>query len=145
MANMSHEVRQRIVEVAKSKSFEPQLDKSTGQDHYDKNVMLQSPYFKSAVFIDKVTGVSKASGDFSYLKVAVLPELFKAELINPALGIEDYINNLSKVNRHHSSNYRGGQFPDDDPGKNEPYGKCYKVRNLNALATLLAGLAGRPA
>lgn len=144
MANMSNEVRERILAIAKSKSFVAKVDRE-GADHYDKNLMLQSPYFKSAVFIDKVTGVSKASGDFSYLKVAVLPELFKVELINSALGIEDYISSQSKENRHHSSNYRGGNFPNDIPGKNEPYGKCYKIRNLNALATLLAALAGRPA
>lgn len=143
MANMSNEVRQRILDAARSKSFVATVDHA-GADHYDKNMMFQSPYFKSAVFIDKVTGVSKSSGDFSYLKVAVRPEFFKVELINPALGIEDYISSQSKVNRHHSSNYRGGNFPNDIPGKNEPYGKCYKVRNLKALTTLLAGLAGRP-
>ena len=143
MANMSDEVRLCILAIAKSKSFFAKVD-NEGADHYDKNLMLQSPNFKSAVFIDKVTGVSKAFGDFSYLKLAVHPDSFKTELVNPAFGVEDYISSQSKVNRHHSSNYRGGNFPNDIPGKNEPYGKCYKVLNLDALATLLAGLAERP-
>lgn len=143
MANMSNEVRLRILAIAKSKTFVAKIN-NEGGDHYDKNVMLKSPNFKSAVFIDKVTGVNKTFGDFNYLKVAVHPRYFKAELVNPAFGVEDYINSQSKVNRHHSSNYRGGNFPNDIPGKNEPYGKCYKVMNLDALATLLAGLAERP-
>ena len=142
MAHMSHEVRQGILDVAKSRSFVAVVD-SDGRDHYDKNLMLRSPYFKSVVFIDKVTGVSEVSGDFSYLKVAVLPDLFKAELINARLGVEDCISRQSKTNRHHSSNYRGGNFPNDIRGKHEPYGKCYKALNLNALTELLAGLAGR--
>lgn len=141
MANISQEVRQRIVDIAKDKSFTVQL-KSTGADIYDKNLMFQSPFFESAVFIDKVTGITKASGDFSYLKVAVHSDEFKAELINPALGIEECINRVSKVNQHHHSSYREGDFKDDGSGR-EPYAKCYRVHNLSALAALFAGLTGR--
>jgi hypothetical protein len=116
MANMSDKVRLCILAIAKSQSFFAKIE-NEGGDHYEKNLMFQSPNFKSAVFIDKVTGVDKASGDFSYLKVAVHPSSFKTELINPAFGVEDYISSQSKVNRHHSSNYRGGNFPNDIPGE----------------------------
>ena len=140
MANMSMQVRQRIIEAAKRAGFQVQM-KSDGSDLYDRNLVFESHRYSSVVFIHKVTGITNASGDFSYLKVAVKPSTFREDLVSPDLGIEDFINQQSKANRHHSSNYQG--FPDGIPGKAEPYAKCYKVLSLEALSTLLAGLAGR--
>lgn len=137
MASMSNQTRARIVDVAKSSGFLVQI-KPDGGDVYHKNLLLKSRFYNSAVYIHKETGINKTSGDFSYLKVAVRPGAFREDLVNPALGIEDYINNASKQNRHHSSNYR--DFPVGIPGKKEPYGKCYKVLTLDALTKLLTGL-----
>jgi hypothetical protein len=142
MANMSMQARQRIIDAAKRAGFLIQV-KSDGSDLYDRNLVFESQSYCSRVFIHKVTGVTKASGDFTYLKVAVKPSAFREDLVSPRLGIEDFINQQSKANRHHSSNYQG--FPADIPGKAEPYGKCYKVFSLDALSTLLAGLVGRKA
>lgn len=144
MKKMSQEVRKCISEIAKDYSFVVQVRRGTDEDIYDKNLMFRSPLYNSAVFISKVTGIANANGDISYLKVAVHPDEFRRELLNPSMGIDDYINRQSKVNRHHSSNYREGRFPNDIPGKNEPYGKCYKVQNLSALSVLFAGLSDRP-
>jgi hypothetical protein len=138
MAHMSNETRQSIIEVAKSNGFPVQL-KSDGTDLYDKNLVFRSlAYGKSPIFIHKQTGMSPASGEFNFLKVAIKPEAFDAALVNPALGIGESINRQSKINRHHSSNYVG--FPTGVPGKREPYGKCYEVQSLSALSELLAGL-----
>lgn len=142
MTKMSQEVRKCIVDIAENHTFSVQLEQSSGEDLYEKNLVFRSPFFKSAVFICKVTGISKTTEAFSYLKVAVHPDEFKPELVNSVMGIEDYVNRQSKVNRHHSSNYREGNFPDGIPGKYEPYGKCYKVQNLDVLGALFAGLAG---
>lgn len=139
MAYLSTEVRQRIINAAKRAGFVVQL-KGDGSDLYDKNLVLSSRFYDSPVFIHKETGINRASSDFSYLKVAVKPVAFRETLVNPRIGIEDYIGLQSKENRHHSSNYCG--FPDGFPGKKEPYGKCYKVRSLDALSSLLAGLSG---
>jgi hypothetical protein len=142
MTKMSQAVRKLIVDIAENHTFSVQLEQPSGDDLYEKNLVFRSPFFKSAVFICKVTGISQTTGAFSYLKVAVHPDDFKPELVNPVLGVEDYVNRQSKVNRHHNSNYREGSFPDGIPGKYEPYGKCYKVQNLDALEALFAGLAG---
>lgn len=137
MASMSPLTRTRIIDAAESTGFLVQL-KPEGRDLYDKNMVFKSRIYDSTVYIHKETGVNKTSGNFSYLKVAVRPDAFREDLVNPALGIQDYINNISKQNRHHSSNYR--DFPADIAGKKEPHGKCYKVMTLDALTRLLAGL-----
>lgn len=139
MAKMSNSTRQRILDVAKAQGFSVELDEK-GDDLYDKNLAFKSAKYPSRVYIHRDTGVSAGSGDFNYLRVAVHPNKFKPELIAPEDGINDYINQQSKENRHHSSNYR--DFPDGIPGKKEPYGKAYKVINLQALAKLFAGLSG---
>lgn len=139
MSYMSKEVRLRIIEAAKASGFRVQL-KPDGNDLYNKNLVFQSPMYPSPVFVHTETGVSKVSGNFSYLKVAVRPDVFKGDLIDPVTGVEDYISLQSKENRHHSSNYVG--FPDGIAGKVEPYGKCYRVTNLDAFAALLKGLSG---
>ena len=140
MARMFSQARQNIIDIAQNKGFSVQL-KGDGTDLYVKNLMFRSSdYSASPIFIHKETGMSAGAGEFDYLKVAVKPEAFNAALINSALGIEESINRQSKINRHHSSNYVG--FPAGVPGKREPYGKCYEVKDLIALSKLLAGLSG---
>lgn len=138
MVLMSNQTRQSIIDVAKGKGFAVQL-KADGTDLYQKNLVFRSGKFGATpIYIHKSRGIDSVSGELNYLKVAVNPDLFNPELVNPSVGIEESINNQSKVNRHHSSNYIG--FPADFIGKAEPYGKCYKVQSLDALGILLAGL-----
>lgn len=137
MASMSNDTRSHIIEAAKRGGFSIQL-KVDGTDLYDKNLVFRSGLYESYVIIHRMTGIDQATGSFRYLKVAVHPDSFKPGLINPATGIEDYINAQSKVNRHHGSNYKN--FPANIPGTKEPYGKCYKVFSLDALTALLSGL-----
>jgi hypothetical protein len=137
MAKMSNNTRQRIVDVAQVHGFLVLLE--DGNDLYEKNLAFKSNKYPSRVYIHRDIGISATSGDFSYLRVAVHPNSFKSELLASEDGICDYINQQSKANRHHSSNYR--DFPDGIPGKNEPYGMAYKVVSLLALDRLFAGLS----
>lgn len=136
MANMNSSTRQRIIDICTKQGFTVQL-KADGSDNYDKNLMFSWGKNKSNVFIDRVIGISKSSGDLSYLKVAVHPDYFMEEVINPAAGVENYPNLRTGINLHASSNYIGFRRCE---GSNEPSGKCYKVNGLIALEKLLAGL-----
>ena len=68
------------------------------------------------------------------------PEHFRVDAINPAKGIEEFLNNKTKINRHSSSNY--ADFPRYE-GNTEPCAKCYKVKSLIALESLLIDLKDR--
>lgn len=136
MANMNSSTRQNIIEVCRKQGFSVQL-KQDGSDEYDKNLVFRSAKYPSKVIIGCDTGISKSSGNLSYLKVAVHPAHFKMELVNPSVGIKDYPNRRTKINLHASSNYVG--FP-IYTGTHEPCGKCYKVDGLIPLGMLLAGL-----
>jgi hypothetical protein len=132
---MNEATRNRIVAAAEAEDFHVQL-KDGHYDLYDKNLVFKSKYYGSLVFIHRVTGIDAGSGNPNYLKVAVHPDLFRADLIDPNIGIYDCLNARSKTNRHSSSNYVG--FP-VFAGNEEPCGKCYKI-DLEALGSLLKGL-----
>ncbi len=137
MASMNSTTRKQIIDVCNKQGFSIQL-KADGSDLYDKNlVFLTKKSLK--IFINRETGINKSSGNPNYLKIAVHPEHFKEGLVNQSFGIENYLNQLTKINRHSNSNYVG--FPVYD-GNNEPCGKCYKVDGLIALEKLLVGLQG---
>lgn len=137
MASMSNITRKRIVDVASANGFIVETN-ADGQDLYDKNLVFRTRALAKRLYINRETGISKTSGEFSYLKVAVHPDEFDLGLVSPVDGIHDYVNIQSKTNRHHSSNYR--DFPAGIPGRGEPYGCCYKVMTLPGLAKLLANL-----
>lgn len=132
---MNNETRQDIVDVCRKYGFLVKL-KSNHEDEYDKNLKFKSDRYASNVYIHRDTGIS-SSGKLSYLKVAVHPELFKAEAINPAEGVEEFLNIRTKLNLHSSSNYTN--FPTYS-GNVEPCGKCYKITSLGALECLLNSL-----
>jgi hypothetical protein len=136
MAKMNSSTRLSIVNACKTQGFDVQL-KSDGSDEYDKNLVFWTGKYPSKVFIHRDTGINSSSGNLSYLKVAVHPAHFRDELVDPSNGIEDFLNNRTKINRHASSNYR--DFPRYS-GNDEPCGKCYKIHGLIALERLLAGL-----
>lgn len=135
MARMNDTVRQRIIALGKLQGFQVQL-KLDGSDLYEKYLVFRSSLYLSDVFISRRTGFNGA-GDPSYLKVAVHPDRFLANLVKSDAGIHDYINLRTKINRHSSSNYVG--FPCFD-GNHEPCGKCYKADGLDSLEKLFAGL-----
>lgn len=141
MANMNSSTRLSIINACKKHGFDVQL-KSDGSDEYDKNLVFRTGKYPSKVFINRVTGINLSSGNLTYLKVAVHPNHFKDALVDPSSGIESFLNQRTKINRHSSSNYIG--FPRYS-GTHEPCGKCYKVQDLIALERLLAGLKEAPA
>lgn len=141
MANMNNSTRLSIINACKKQGFDVLL-KSDGSDEYDKNLVFRTGKYLSKVFIHRDTGISSTSGNLTYLKVAVHPNHFKDALVDPSSGIESFLNQRSKINRHASSNYL--DFP-RYPGTVEPCGKCYKVHGLIALERLLAGLKETPA
>ena len=133
MARMNSETRKSVVEICERQGFSVQL-KSDGNDLYQKNLVFKK--YASTVVIRKDTGIN-AAGNLGYLKFAVHPEHFRVEAINPAKGIEEFLNNKTKINRHSSSNY--ADFPTYE-GNTEPCAKCYKVKSLIALESLLIDL-----
>lgn len=135
MARMNNETRKNIVEICTRQGFFVQL-KSDGNDLYHKNLVFNSKKYVSTVVIGKEIGINTA-GNLGYLKFAVHPDYFKEDLINPTKGIEEFLNNRTKINRHSSSNYI--DFP-TYKGNSEPCGKCYKVKSLIALESLLIDL-----
>ncbi len=138
MSNLNSQTRQRIIDTCLKNGFAVQL-KADGSDLYEKNLVVKSNRYPSRVFIHTETGISKVSGDFTFLKIAVHPDSFKEELVNPALGIESLLNKQTKHNLFSSSNYV--EFPRFERNK-EPCGKCYKLDGLIALKKLLIGLQG---
>jgi hypothetical protein len=135
MAKMNDKTRTQIVKACKKHGFSVLL-KPDGSDNYTKNLMFRSGEYKSDIFIHRDTGIN-TTGDMSYLKIAVHPSHFNSTVIDPAAGIEDFINNQTKINQHFSSNYI--DFPTQH-GKAEPHGKCYKVNGILSLERLLFGL-----
>ena len=135
MARMNSETRKSVIEICKRQGFSVQL-KSDGNDLYQKNLVFNSKQYASTVVIRKDTGINTA-GNLGYLKFAVHPDYFRENLINPTNGIEEFLNNKTKINRHSSSNYT--KFPTYE-GNSEPCGKCYKVKSLIALESLLIDL-----
>ena len=138
MASMSNITRKRIVDVALSNGFSVET-KPDGQDLYVRNLVFRTDALAKRLYIHRETGINMASGEFSYLKVAVHPNEFNHGLISPRARIFNYVNARSKANRHHSSNYL--DFPTGIPEQDEPYGCCYKVMTLPGLAALFAGLS----
>ena len=136
MARMNSETRKSVVEICERQGFSVQL-KSDGNDLYQKNLVFKK--YTSTVVIRKDTGIN-AAGNLGYLKFAVHPEHFRVDAINPAKGIEEFLNNKTKINRHSSSNY--ADFPTYE-GNTEPCAKCYKVKSLIALESLLIDLKDR--
>jgi len=141
MANMNNSTRLSIINACKKQGFDPLL-KSDGSDEYDKNLVFQTGKDSPKIFIHRDTGISSSSGNLSYLKVAIHPAHFRDGLVDPSNGIENFLNQRTKINRHASSNYIG--FPRYS-GTHEPCGKCYKVHGLIALERLLTGLKETPA
>lgn len=135
---MNSETRKSVVEICERQGFSVQL-KSDGNDLYQKNLVFKSKQDDSKVVIRKDTGIN-AAGNLGYLKFAVHPENFRVNAINPAKGIEEFLNNKTKINRHSSSNY--ADFPTYE-GNTEPCAKCYKVKSLIALESLLIDLKDR--
>ena len=133
---MNSETRKSVVEICERQGFSVQL-KSDGNDLYQKNLVFKK--YTSTVVIRKDTGIN-AAGNLGYLKFAVHPEHFRVDAINPAKGIEEFLNNKTKINRHSSSNY--ADFPTYE-GNTEPCAKCYKVKSLIALESLLIDLKDR--
>lgn len=138
MARMNSETRKSVVEICERQGFSVQL-KSDGNDLYQKNLVFDSKQYASIVVIRKDTGIN-AAGNLGYLKFAVHPDHFREDAINTAKGIEEFLNNKTKINRHSSSNY--ADFPRYE-GNTEPCAKCYKVKSLIALESLLIDLKDR--
>lgn len=138
MKYMSHKTRADIVSVLEDRAFTVLL-KEDGSDIYVKNLVAECSSFDSKIYVDKEVGISRSSGDFSFLKVLVHPDVFKEEYVDPNAGIEAFPNRKHPhSNRHRSSNYHG--FPDGIPGVREPYALAYKVSSLRALSILLSRL-----
>lgn len=135
MAKMNNETRTNIINICKDTGFSISL-KATGIDLYDKVLAFKSNRFPSTIYIDRNIGIS-TSGDINYLKIALHPNDFKESAINSEEGIEENLNNITKVNIHSSSNYKG--FPVYERNA-EPCAKCYKVSGLIALGKLLSSL-----
>lgn len=135
MARMNSETRKSVVEICKRQGFSVQL-KPDGNDLYQKNLVFNSKQYASTVVIRKDTGIN-AAGNLGSLKFAVHPDHFREDLINPIKGIEEFLNNKTKINRHSSSNYT--DFP-TYKGNVETCGKCYKLKSLIALESLLIDL-----
>lgn len=138
MAKMNNKTRQNIVDICIKQGFFVKL-KSSGEDEYHKNLMFRSGLYASNVYIHRDTGMDN-SGNISYLKVAVHPELYKTEAVNISDGVNELLNNKTKINLHSSSNYK--DFPSYS-GNIEPCGKCYKAASVEALARLLSSLSSR--
>lgn len=135
MARMNSETRKNVIEICNRQGFSVQL-KPDGNDLYHKNLAFKSEHYASKVVIRKDTGIN-AAGNLGYLKFAVHPNHFREDAINPTKGIEEFLNNITKINRHSSSNY--ADFPTYE-GNIEPCAKCYKVKSLIALESLLIDL-----
>ena len=133
---MSEIVRDTILDIAGIYSVFPVLKKD-GSDEFVKNLMLQLPNSRYFLYIRKEGIASNTAGMPNYFQVAIHPELFNCEHIEPNYGIEELINRRTKQNLFASSNYRG--FP-NFPGYNEPCAKCYKVKNFSALESLFINL-----
>lgn len=127
--------RKNIVEMASSCSLKVQ-EKVEGEDLYVKCLMFTVPSLTHYLFISKETGI-KNDGSIDYLQVVVHPDEYRSDLEDTPNGIEEMINRRTGKNLFASSNYRG--YPVLG-GANEPSGKCYKVRDLDALGRLFEGL-----
>lgn len=138
MSNMSASSRASIINLAKTHGFEI-IEKRNGKDLYDKLLILQHPVLSSNIYIDKITGISKA-GKIRCLKVAVHPDSYREDLENIEAGIRPAINRLTKVNRHSHSGYAGFPYAD---GNNEPVASAYQVQDLESLQMLLAGVVSK--
>ena len=132
---MNSETRKSVIETCNRQGFSVQL-KPDGNDLFHKNLVFESKHYASKVVIRKDTGIN-AAGNLGYLKFAVHPNHFREDALNPAKGIEEFLNNITKINRHSSSNY--ADFPTYE-GNIEPCAKCYKVKSLIALESLLIDL-----
>jgi hypothetical protein len=137
MTAMSVEVRKRVVDIASNAGFSIVL-KSDGTDEFVKNLMFRMPGRPSFLFIRKEGITTNSNGVPRYFQVAVHPDEFRADCLDPSHGIDEQVNRRTKQNLFASSNYRG--FP-SFPGYKEPCGKCYKVESLIALERLLSNLA----
>ena len=136
---MSEIVRDTVVDIARKVGIFAAL-KADGKDEFVKNLMFKMPNSKHFLFIRK-DGISTNSvGMPSYFQVAVHPEVFRHDLIEPNFGINELINKRTKQNLFSSSNYRG--FP-HYPSNKEPCGKCYEVTNFSALERLFNNLVGK--
>ncbi len=133
---LSEKSRQRIIQIAGQAGFEVKLT-ADGSDIYHKVIMLDSPFLQHHLYIHKDVGVN-AAGNASYIVVAVHPDEFRTDILDSNAGIQERINQQTGENLFLHSAYRG--FP-NSPHGNEPAGKCYRLRNNSALATLLEKLA----
>lgn len=135
---MNDLTKELIISAAKKQGFQVQV-KDDGTDLYVKNLVFRSPKYASTVYIHRDTGITPP-GEICYLKVAVHPDHFKSEAVNPSNNIEKLINRKTKLNLHSGSNYV--DFPIYE-GNNEPCGRCYKVigQDLSALEKLLSVLS----
>ena len=138
MSKMSVSTRASIINLASTHGFEI-IEKRNGKDLYDKLLTLQHPVLSSNIYIDKITGISKA-GEIRYLKVAVHPDSYREDLENLEAGIRPAINRLTKVNRHSHSGYAGFPYAE---GNNEPVASAYQVHDLDSLQMLLTGLVSK--
>lgn len=137
MNKISGAVRETVINIAHKAGFSVVL-KSDGSDEYVKNLMFRMPYSKHYLFIDKEGIAVNTEGMPRAFQVAVHPDEFREELIEPSFGIKELLNRRTKQNLFSSSNYRG--FP-HYPGNKEPCGKCYRVESFAALERLLTKLA----
>jgi len=136
---MSEIVRETVVDIARNAGIFPVL-KADGSDEFVKNLMFKMPHNPHFLFIRK-DGISTNSvGMPTYFQVAVHPEFFRPEFIEPNHGIDELINCRTKQNLFSSSNYRG--FPNYSSNK-EPCGKCYEVSNFSALERLFNNFVGK--
>lgn len=136
MPNMSVSTREAIINLGAKHGFEI-VEKSAGKDLYNKLLVLKNPELRSNIYIDKITGISKA-GEINYLKVAVHPNAYREDIENIEAGIRPAINKKSKVNQHSHSGYSGFPYVDEH---DEPVAKAYQVSDLSSLETLLAGFS----
>ncbi len=100
---MNDITRRMIANIFEQNGFSIIL-KSDETDLYKKNLTFKSGYYPSKIYVHRDTGIDQ-SGNMSYLKVAVHPDHFKLSPVVINEGIEEFINQKSKVNRHSSSNY----------------------------------------
>lgn len=132
---ISDKIREKITSIAELAEFSIQL-KEDGSDVYVKNLMFSSDHLVSYLYIRKDVQTNDA-GEPDYLQIAIHPDDFRLDLIDPTNGIEELINRKTGKNLFCSSNYRG--FP-LYPDSKEPCGKCYRVKDYQALALLFKGL-----
>ncbi len=136
---MSEIVRDTVVDIARKSGIFAEL-KADGSDEFVKNLMFKMPHSEYFLFIRKEGISTNSVGMPSYFQVAVHPEMFRKDLIEPNFGINELINKRTKQNLFSSSNYRG--FPHYISNK-EPCGKCYEVSNFSALERLFNNLVGK--